>query len=219
MRFDDVEAVLFDMDGTLIDSEQYTEGAVLRLCEAHGLDGAGFDLTALYGITWDAAADRVKAAYSSLAAVDVSGELQAHFAALSEEQGVTLVPDSDAFFQACAERFKVGLCTSNVRSEADRCLGHFPVFTALQAVVTSEDMLRSKPDPCGYLLVANKLGVDPSGCVVFEDSIAGLQAARAAGMRCVAVTHRSPDIAQATALADAVIADYSGAIERFLGDT
>ena len=216
MLFDDVCAVLFDMDGTLIDSEQYTEGAVLRLLAEYGLSEAGFDLTSLYGITWDAVADLVQAAHPMVQDADVSAALQMHFAALSEEYGVSLVPGSDRFFAACVERFKVGLCTSNVRAEADRCLSHFPVFEALQAVVTSEDMVRSKPDPCGYLLVAEKLNVDPEKCVVFEDSIAGLQAARAAGMRCVAITHRSPDIAKVTELADAVIADYTGAIERFL---
>ena len=216
MRFKDVDAVLFDMDGTLIDSEQYTEGAVLRLLAEYGISEAGFDLTSLYGITWDAAAALVQAAHPIVADTDVSTALQMNFAALSEERGVSLVPGSDRFFAACTERFKVGLCTSNVRSEADRCLGHFPVFEALQAVVTSEDMVRSKPDPCGYLLVAEKLNVEPSRCVVFEDSIAGLQAARAAGMRCVAITHRSPDLDKVTDLADAVIADYAGAIERFL---
>jgi sugar-phosphatase len=216
IRFDDVQAVLFDMDGTLIDSEQYTEGAALRLLAEHGIDDAGFDLTTLYGITWDAAAVRVKAAHPALNSVDVSTALQGHFSDLSEELGVSLVPGSDVFFAACAERFKVGLCTSNVRSEAERCLGHFPVFEALGAKVTSEDVPRSKPDPYGYLLVAEKLGVQAAHCVVFEDSIAGLQAARAAGMRCVAVTHRSPDLVKVTSLADAVIADYAHAVERFL---
>ena len=217
MDFDDVEAVLFDMDGTLIDSEQYTEGAALRLLSAFGISEAGFDLTRLYGITWDAAAQCIADAHPEVVGPDVATSLQGHFADLSEELGVSLVPGSDGFFAACAARFKVGLCTSNVRSEADRCLGHFPVFKALQAVVTSEEMVRSKPDPCGYLLVAERLGVEPQHCVVFEDSIAGLKAARAAGMRCVAVTHRTPDLARATALADAVIGDYAGAVERFLG--
>ncbi len=217
MHFDGVKAVLFDMDGTLIDSEQHTEGAVERLMSDHGLRADGIDLLALYGITWEAAADCIRAVHPTLADVDVAHELQLHFAALSEEEGVVLVPQSDAFFEACAARFKVGLCTSNVRTEAQRCLGHFPVFEALQAVVTAEDVTRSKPDPFGYLLVAKKLGVAPDACVVFEDSIAGLQAAKAAGMRCVAVTHRSPDVAQATALADAAITNYAGAIERFLG--
>ena len=216
MRFDHVEAVLFDMDGTLIDSEQYTEGAALRLLAGFGITEAGFDLTSLYGITWDAAAQRIAAAHPAVSGIDVATSLQGHFADLSEELGVSLVPGSDRFFAACAERFKVGLCTSNVRPEADRCLGHFPVFEALQAVVTSEEMVRSKPDPCGYLLVAERLGVDPKHCVVFEDSIAGLQAARAADMRCVAVTHRTPDLARVTALADAVIGNYAGAVERFL---
>ena len=216
MRFDNVAAVLFDMDGTLIDSEQYTEGAALRLLGAFGIAEPGFDLTTLYGITWDAAAQHIAEAHPAVNSIDVASVLQGHFADLSEELGVSLVPGSDGFFTACAARFKVGLCTSNVRAEADRCLGHFPAFEALQAVVTSEDMVRSKPDPCGYLLVAERLGVEPKHCVVFEDSIAGLQAARAAGMRCVAVTHRSPDVARVTGLADAVIGDYAGAVERFL---
>ena len=216
MLFDDVSAVLFDMDGTLIDSEQYTEEAVRRLLSIRGISEPGLDLSALYGITWQAAADRVVAVHPTLHDLDVAGELAGHFASLSDELGVALVPGSDVFFEACAARFKVGLCTSNIRSEAERCLGHFPVFEALQSVVTSEDMTRSKPDPCGYLLVAERLAVQPDQCVVFEDSIAGLQAARAAGMRCVAVTHRSPDVAKATLLADAVISDYTGAVERFL---
>ena len=216
MRFDDVEAVLFDMDGTLIDSEQYTEGAALRLLAGFGITEAGFDVTSLYGITWDAAAQRIAEAHPTVSGIDVATSLQGHFADLSEDLGVSLVPGSDVFFAACANRFKVGLCTSNVRSEADRCLGHFPVFEALQAVVTSEEMVRSKPDPCGYLLVAERLGVDPKHCVVFEDSIAGLQAARAAGMRCVAVTHRTPALARVTALSDAVIGNYAGAVERFM---
>ncbi len=215
-HFDDVQAVLFDMDGTLIDSEQHTEGAVLRLLSENGIGEVGVELTRLYGITWDAAAEQVQLAHPELSQIDVSLQLQAHFRNLSVEHGLTLVPGSDRFFSACAGRFKVGLCTSNVRGEVDRFMGAFPIFGALQAVVTSEDMRRSKPDPCGYLLLAEQLGVDPAACVVFEDSIAGLQAARAAGMRCVAVTHRSPNVARATKLADAVISDYAGAIERFL---
>ena len=114
MRFDGVQAVLFDMDGTLIDSEQYTEGAAQRLLDAHGLSSDGVDLMALYGITWDAAADHIQSVHPSLSEVDVSGELEAHFSALSEAHGVALVPQSDVFFQACADRLASPgrVCTS-----------------------------------------------------------------------------------------------------------
>ena len=57
-----------------------------------------------------------------------------------------------------------------------------------RGVVTGDDVTRGKPDPEVFLTAAAKLGVDPGRCVVFEDAVAGVEAARAGGMRCVAVT-------------------------------
>ena len=86
---------------------------------------------------------------------------------------------------------------------------HHPEFKSLfDAILTSEDFERSKPDPDCYLKAAARFGATPVACVVFEDSFNGLKSGRAAGMRVVglATTNRAEDIAP---LCDIVIADYN----------
>ena len=71
-----------------------------------------------------------------------------------------------------------------------------------------ENYENSKPEPDGYLKAAEVLQVEPKNCLVFEDSVVGIQAAKNAGMAVVAVTHRCADIEIATDLADMTIRDY-----------
>ena len=69
-------------------------------------------------------------------------------------------------------------------------------------------MTEAKPNPEGYLLLAKTLGLEPIRCVVFEDSLAGLKAAKAAGMQTVGVTHSCPDVSIISPYADTLISDY-----------
>ena len=78
----------------------------------------------------------------------------------------------------------------------------------LDATICAEDTARSKPDPDAYLKAAARLGVSPTHCLVFEDSIVGIQSAKAAGMQVVAITHRCNDVELAAELADHAVTDY-----------
>lgn len=80
-----------------------------------------------------------------------------------------------------------------------------------------EDYENCKPDPDGYLKAAKKLRVDPKKCLVFEDSIPGIRAAKRAGMTVIAVTHRCPDIQPATELADMAIRNFSDLDKDIIG--
>jgi len=82
----------------------------------------------------------------------------------------------------------LAVVTGAQRSDVDFVLGHSGIGGHFEVVVTEEDVTLGKPDPEGFLLAARRLGVLPQETVVFEDSLAGVRAARAAGMRCIAVT-------------------------------
>lgn len=204
----DVQAVLFDMDGTLVDTEQHTAAAVQALLDAQGLGPMAVDPNGLFGVTWEAVADQVQNAHPELSHFDVTPALQAYFSDINSRVGLTLVPGSDEYFASLAGRYKRGLYTSNIRLEVDRLVAAFPVFAGFDGIITGEVVSHSKPDPEGFILLAQALGVDPEHCVVFEDSVAGLTGAKAAGMKTIAVTHRCPDEAAVRRIADWVVADF-----------
>ena len=87
--------------------------------------------------------------------------------------------------QACR---KVGLATMSVCSQVDQILAALNLTGAFECIAGREDVKKPKPDPEIYLLVAEKLETAPENCLVIEDSSVGVQAALAAGMRCIAVT-------------------------------
>ena len=107
-------------------------------------------------------------------------------------------------------RIEAGRRVSSPRSVIDAFLGKLGVSDCVdrQARIGADAIRNGKPDPEGFLLGARRLGVDPADTVVFEDSQAGLLAAKAAGMRSVFVTCCASDIAANAALATASTTDY-----------
>ena len=99
--------------------------------------------------------------------------------------------------------------------EVDALLGEYEAFRRLEAIVTADDVTEAKPNPEGYSL-AKTLELEPARCVVFEDSLAGLKAAKAAGMRTVGVTHSCPDVSIISPYADTLISDYRS-LSAFIG--
>ncbi len=196
------------MDGTLVDSEPKTLRAIDAVLADRALVAPGLSAVAVFGRSWSDIADQLKVIHPSLREIDVEAALVKQFRRICIADGVSLVPGSDLFFAEVAQRYPVGLFTSNVRSEVDALLGEHPVFQGLRAIVTAEDVEHAKPSPEGYLLLAEILTLNPARCVVFEDSVAGLTAARAAGMRTVGVTHGCPDASLLAPHADRLIQDY-----------
>jgi HAD superfamily hydrolase (TIGR01509 family) len=100
--------------------------------------------------------------------------------------------------------------TSALRRDADALLRELGLRDAFDVVVTAEDVARGKPDPQVYRDAARRLAVPAPACVVFEDSLVGVQAARAAGMRAVGVTTAHTAAELAAAGAEHSIADFEG---------
>jgi HAD superfamily hydrolase (TIGR01509 family) len=184
-----IRAILFDLDGTLVDSERETAEALARAM----LAGQGIAITQEdrdYGIgrSWVAIYARLRERYPSLGWSQ--SELIAATAAMREhvfeELGITVLPGAHAAVDRFAHLPRA-LVTGSSRVEARQCLLALGRADAFDVVLASEDVPTSKPAPDGYLAAARALGVPPGACVVIEDSTAGVAAGRAAGAHVVAV--------------------------------
>jgi len=125
--------------------------------------------------------------------------------------GSTITPDARAAFLRAAETVPVAVVSGAHRDEVVPALAAAGLATAARVVVTIEDVGAGKPDPAGYLLALQQLdpGLDPSDVTAFEDTEAGVAAAKAAGMYCIAIpgTHTPERLALADELAPALNLD------------
>lgn len=183
-----VQAVLFDLDGTLVDSERETAEAMARaLASGQGVHVDQADRDYIIGRSWIAIYDRLVARYGFAWS---RAELIAATAAAREgvfaEVGITVLPGAR---EAVARFAHVGraLVTGSSREEAAQALRALGMIGTFVPMVCAEDVTRSKPAPDGYLAAATALGFAPPACVVVEDSAAGVAAGRAAGCGVIAV--------------------------------
>lgn len=188
-------ALLFDLDGVLVDSTATVVRHWRGWAARHGLDADAL-LRVVHGRR---AIDIIREATPALDAEAELTRLVAEEAA--DTTGLTALPGAAALLPRLpAGRWAV--VTSGVRAVALARLGAsaLPVPALL---VAADEITRGKPDPEGYLTAARRLGEAPADCVVVEDAPAGVAAAHAAGMRCVALT--TTHAAAAVAGADLVV--------------
>ncbi|CCN82588.1 putative Beta-phosphoglucomutase hydrolase [Vibrio nigripulchritudo SFn27] len=183
---DQYQGLIFDMDGTLIDSMP----AHLDAWEKAAKDfSVPFDrewIGSMGGMPSAKITLEVNKRYDlSLDPVAVSSSKMAHFEAM-EDFG-DLIPQTFALVQKHFGNKKMAIGTGSVRQNADRMLKAKDVIRYFDAVVTASDVDNHKPNPDTFLLAAEKLGVSSENCVVFEDTLLGKQAAHAAGMDCIMV--------------------------------
>lgn len=181
------QAVLFDMDGTLVDSTRAVTRSWLRWGAEAGLDssftGPEHGVPARQMIATLVAAERVDASVARLTELELTDTDEITILAGAAELMASIPEGRRAIVTSCGR----ALCL--VRLDAAG-------FPAPGTVVTIDDTSRGKPFPEPFLLAAERLGVDPARCVVVEDAPAGLAAARAAGCATIGVvgTHSAADL-------------------------
>lgn len=179
MRFE-VDALLFDMDGTLVDSTAAVLRSWLTVAAEFAIPADRFAVVPRHGRpATEIMADLLPRSQVA-AAVARMGELER-----ADTADVTLLPGAGALLDA-APAGRWAVVTSADRALAAVRLG--AVGIEAPRLVTIDDVSRGKPDPEPFLLAAKLLGVPAESCLVFEDAPAGLAAARAAGASTVAVT-------------------------------
>jgi HAD superfamily hydrolase (TIGR01509 family) len=187
-----LQAVLFDMDGLLVDSEPAWTRAERSAFEwLGGTWGPEVKAACVGRRLDDMAAELIRLAPSDVPVAAVVERLDADVAHLFAE-GLASKPGALALLDAlAAARVRLALVSSTRRPLVKAALRAFG-DQRFDVLVTGEDVERPKPDPEPYLLAARRLGVDPAGCVVLEDSPAGVSSGVAAGCRVVAVPSGVP---------------------------
>jgi HAD superfamily hydrolase (TIGR01509 family) len=202
-----IEAVVFDMDGVLVDSEQLWDEIREQLARERGgrwSERAQADMMGMSAPEWSRYMHDVVGLPESPDEInaEVVRRLLARY-----EQSLPLLPGAIEAVERLASRWPLAIASSSNREVIDAVLARAGIAQLFQATVSSEEVERGKPAPDVYLEAARRLGVDATASVAIEDSRNGIRSAHDAGMRVIAIpnAHYPPD-ANALALADDVLA-------------
>lgn len=196
------KAALFDLDGTLIDSESQYSVFWAEIGKVYHPDKPDF-AKRIKGTTLTHILD------TYFPGAELQERIVRRLYEFENSMDFSLVPGADTFLaELKAHGVKCAVVTSSNRDKMKLVYGKQTEFMQLfDAVLTSEDFAASKPDPCCYLTAAAKLGTDIGECVVFEDAFNGIHAGRNAGMSVVGLATENPR-EQIAELCDYVIDNY-----------
>jgi HAD superfamily hydrolase (TIGR01509 family) len=184
-----IRGYLFDLDGTLVDSERETAEAMVRaFARGQDIALAQYDRDFIVGRSWIAIYDSLRERYPQMT---WTRDETIHATALARdevfaEMGLTVLPGARELLERTCTA-KRALVTGSGRAEVAQVLSHLGAHAHFDAIFAAEDVARSKPAPDGYLAAIAALGLTPAECVVIEDSVAGIAAGLAAGCTVVAV--------------------------------
>ena len=201
------QAAVFDLDGTLVDSETRSHESWRHVFRSRGIVPDDSLIRAFVGRRGSDVLDLLKEQVPGHDPAELMAATSEHFHAAHQPPLGPLAGAVELVRLIAAAGVPLALVTSAGRPYAEQTLDELGVHELFSVVVTAQDVTVGKPDPEGYLAAARKLGAPPAACVVFEDAPAGVAAAKAAGMYCVAVatTHPPEDLAGA----DQVVPDLT----------
>ena len=201
-----IRAIIFDLDGTLADTESLHCRAFAEVLQLEGIELSRDDyFSRLIGYTdhdcfevvlrensRDASEDRIARCVERKADI---------YQALIRDRDV-LYPGAADFVRQCAARFPLMVVTGTLRAEAEMILASGKLRDLFVDVIAAEDVERGKPEPDGFVAALGRFGfllrprppIDPAQALAIEDTPAGVEAARRAGMRVLALTYTTPDL-------------------------
>jgi HAD superfamily hydrolase (TIGR01509 family) len=201
-----IDAVVFDLDGLLLDTEQLWDEVREELARERGgrwHAGAQADMMGMSSPEWS------RYMHEVIGLSEPPDEIAAEVVRRMEDRyrrDLPLLPGARGAVERLAARWPLGLASSSNRPLIDLALELGGLASFFRATVSSEEVERGKPAPDVYLEACRRLGVEPNRTAAVEDSRSGIRSAHAAGMRVVAIpnAHYRPE-AESLALADVVL--------------
>lgn len=199
-RFTGVAAVIFDLDGVLVDSEIWWDDVRRHFAETHGRRWTVSDREAVMGQNSRQWAATMRERLSlTLAPDEIERAIVQGVVDRYRTEGPPRIPGAVETVRRVATRVPVGIASSAHRDVIAATLAALELVDVFGVVVSSDEVPHGKPAPDVYLEAARRMNVPPSACLVVEDSRNGVLAARAAGMRVVLVPNESIPPAPGTA--------------------
>jgi len=217
-----ITAIIFDLDGTVIDNEQLWEEAFVKVAQSKGFakpklvmengwwHEPGLGLSANWRRLVSDSENKIVDAIEKLVGLTVK-EYNDLRLSVSLRDGV-----EEAVAIAKERKWQTGLCTGSTWSIVEKELEEMSMQLAFDVTITGEEVYISKPDPEIYLLAMQKLGIEPAEGLVVEDAIAGIRSAKEAGLKVIGLVsgYATKEMMQAAG-ADYVASDFADVIELF----
>ena len=212
-------AVLWDMDGTLLDSADYHWLAWRETLAAERYDLTHDQFVATFGQRNDTILRGWLGGDLSLDEIErIGGAKEARYRALIRAGGIGLLPGVEGWLMRLkAAGWRQAIASAAPRLNVEAIVGALGIAAFFGAIVAAEDVQRGKPDPQVFLVAAERVGVPPARCVVVEDAPAGLEGARRGGMRAIGVRSSHAHL-QADIVVDTLADLDDDAFEQLLGD-
>jgi len=200
------DAVIFDMDGVLVDSEAVWDDVRKRFVEENGgrwHDDAQRDMMGMSSVEWSRyVRDKLGV---DMEPDEISTQVADRVADVYREK-LPLLPGAVDAVKALASEWPLGLASSSNRHVIDLVLELAGIADAFEVTISSEEVGAGKPAPDVYLETAKRLGKEPAACVAIEDSTNGIRSAHAAGLAVIAVPNQDfPPEPSALELADETV--------------
>jgi HAD superfamily hydrolase (TIGR01509 family) len=201
-----IEAVIFDLDGVIVDSEHVWDEVREELARdrgGHWHEGAQADMMGMSSTEWS------RYMHDVIGIADTPEQINAEVVRRMRERyesDLTFAPGAVDAARRLSREFRLAIASSANRPLIELAVARAGLDDVFEATVSSEEVPHGKPSPDVYLEAASRLGIGPSRCAAVEDSGNGLRSAHGAGMRVIAIPNRRyPPPPDALALADVTL--------------
>jgi len=187
------KAVIWDMDGVIADTGPYHFKAWQEVFQKRGINFTEENFQRNFGQRNDTIIRNVLGEQMSQDEIDaITGEKETDFRQ-RVRQNIKPLPGAIKLLKSLSEHgFKIALASSAPMENIQLVTQGLGINNYFHSIVSGRDVTEGKPSPQGFLLAAKKLGIAPQNCIIIEDAVAGVTAAKRAGMRCIAVTNTHP---------------------------
>ena len=183
----DYKAFLYDCDGTLVDNMQYHKEAFVKVAADRGVEIDRTIVDELAGLPTESIVKEINKRYNSKLDADEFGKAKSDLfykEFVPKTKPITFVVEH---LKANAETHKIGVVSGSDRKTITKMLEILGITSFVDVMIAADDYEKGKPHPEPFLIAAEKLGVEPTACIVFEDGEPGVKAAEAARMKAIRV--------------------------------